>query len=540
MLRVFLVEDEIIIRETLRDSVPWAKCGYTFVGEAGDGELALPLIREKRPDVLITDIRMPFMDGLDLSRLVLQEFPQMKIIIISGYDDFEYARQAINLGVERYLLKPITKNNLISVLDEVREKIESEQAQMNYMAQFQEEAQEYEQYARRDFFEHVVTGQLSVQQIYEQAEKLDLDLRARSYAIALFSILPERSFMAGSYSEPGAQVRDALLSHFLKRKECVLFRWNLSTYAVLIKGESEQMADYIRSCIDAVRKQYEPLTPQYDWYVAVSAPTQRLSALPTCFGEVSRLWAYRHIAPTQHILTADTVSLLTGTGNNGNLAALDAGKVNPSLLTGMLHRAGAEEVDGFVAEYINSVSDALESAPFCQYLMLSVRFTAAEFVVSLGLDQQELFDGLTCLDLVGQSVTVEQLRRYMSDILLRSVQLRDNAAGRQYRTLLKQAVAYIDSHFTDEDLSLNRVAQEVNISANYLSAVFSQEMGETFIEYITARRMERARELLRETDMRSGEIAAAVGYKDSHYFSFLFKKTQGCTPRDWRAGKETP
>ena len=100
MLRVFLVEDESIIRETLRDTVPWVQCGYTFAGEAGDGEMALPLIRQLKPDVLITDIRMPFMDGLALSELVRREFPEMKIVIISGYDDFEYARQAISIGVD--------------------------------------------------------------------------------------------------------------------------------------------------------------------------------------------------------------------------------------------------------------------------------------------------------------------------------------------------------------------------------------------------------------------------------------------------------
>ena len=172
--------------------------------------------------------------------------------------------------------------------------------------------------------------------------------------------------------------------------------------------------------------------------------------------------------------------------------------------------------------------------------MLSVRFAAIRFAATLSIDQQELFDGLDCLDLVGQPVTRDQLSHYMTSILCRAVLLRDNAAGRQYRTMLKQAVAYIDSHFTDEELSLNRVAQEVNISANYLSAVFSQETGATFVEYLTSKRMELARTLLRTTDQRSGEIAAAVGYKDPHYFSFLFKKTQGCTPRDYRAGKETP
>ena len=525
MLRVFIVEDESIIRETLRDTVPWSKCGYTFVGEAADGELALPLIRETRPDVLITDIRMPFMDGLDLSRLVLQEFPQTKIIIISGFDDFEYARQAIDLGVERYLLKPITKNALITVLDEVREKIESEQAQMNYLAQFKQEAQEYEQYARRDFLEQVVAGRLSVQQIYENAEKLELDLRAQSYAIALFSVLPE------SGEERGA-------AQLLDCPEYILFRWNLSTYAVLIKGDSGEMESYIRRCIDSVREQYEGAEEQQNWYVAVSSPTRRLSALPQCFEEVSRLWAYRHIAPKQHVLTPDTASALTGTGAALSISELDAGAVDPALVDGALQHAGEEEIPGFVEEYLNRVAPALDSAPFCQYLMIGVRFAAARFAATLSIGQQELFDGLDCLELVGQTVTRGQLSGYMTDILRRTVQLRDRAAGHQYRALLKQAVAYIDAHFTEEELSLNRVAQEVGLSANYLSALFSQETGATFVEHLTSRRMELARTLLRTTDQRSGEIAAAVGYKDPHYFSFLFKKTQGCTPRDYRAGKE--
>ena len=112
MLKVFLVEDERIMREGLRDSIPWEKYGYVFVGEASDGEMALPLIRKTRPDVLITDIKMPFMDGLALSQIVTSEFPGTKIIIISGYDDFEYARQAMRIGVSDYLLKPFSDGEL--------------------------------------------------------------------------------------------------------------------------------------------------------------------------------------------------------------------------------------------------------------------------------------------------------------------------------------------------------------------------------------------------------------------------------------------
>lgn len=534
MLRVFLAEDESIIRETLRDTVPWGQYGYAFAGEAGDGEMALPLIRQVKPDVLITDIRMPFMDGLALSELVSREFPEMKIVIISGYDDFEYAQQAISIGVERYLLKPITKKALLDVLEEIKEKIEGERANRGYLAQFHREAQEYEQYTRRVFFERIVAGQLSVQQIYETAGKLDIDLRAQCYTIAFFSVLPERSGSAGSYSEPGARLRDALLEHFLKYPEYVLVHWTLAAYAVLIKGDSARMDELARRCVDTVRDQYGAYAPEQDWYVAVGRPTQRLSTLPACFEEVSRLWAYRHILPRQHVLTADTVSFLTGTGSDFQLDHLDAGKVDPAILTGVMQSAGTQEIPSFVDEYLHSVEEALSSKPFCQYLMLSVRFTAARFAAALGVSQQEVFAPLTCLDMVGRNVTAADLKEYLSAILLRTLELRDRASSSQCRQLLRQAVAYIDSHFTDESLSLNQVAREVNISANYLSAVFSQEIGATFTEYVTGKRMERAKELLRTTDKRSGEVAAAVGYRDPHYFSFLFKKTQGCTPRDYR------
>ena len=534
MLRVFLVEDESTIRETLRDTVPWAQCGYEFTGEAGDGEMALPLIRQAKPDVLITDIRMPFMDGLDLSRLVLREFPNVKIIIISGYDDFEYARQAIDIGVERFLLKPITKNSLMGVLTEVKEKIEGEQH--NYLAQFHQEAQEYEQYARRRFFERVVGGQLTVQQIYEEAAKLDLDLRAQCYTIALFSILPKGTGVSEVYSEPAARVRDALLEHFMKYPEYLLLRWNLNTYVVLIKADKDKMDGCIRRCVDTVRDQYESCAPDQNWSLAIGAPTQRLSALPVCFEEVSRLWSCRYILPRQHILSSETVGFLTQQDGGDNLAGLDPAKVNPSIWQGLLQSAAAEEIPSCVDEFLLSVAQALGSQPFCQFLMLSVRFTATEYVAGLGVSQEEFLALLDCLELTGQNVTQADLKHYLTQVLFQALTLRDRASSNQYGSLIGQAVDYIDNHFTDDTLSLNLVAREINISANYLSAVFSQEMGVTFTEYVTGKRMEKARELLRSTDKRSGEIAFAVGYRDPPYFSFLFKKTQGCTPRGYRAG----
>ena len=169
--------------------------------------------------------------------------------------------------------------------------------------------------------------------------------------------------------------------------------------------------------------------------------------------------------------------------------------------------------------------------------MLSTRFTAIQFISSLGVKQEKLLEGVTCQDMTEQqNVEMQDLRRYMNEFIMQAVKLRIQNSANQYRDILGRAVDYIDSHFTDDTLSLNTVAKEVNISANYLSAVFSQEMKSTFVEYVTSKRMSLAKELLRTTDKHSGEIALEVGYKDPHYFSFLFKKTQGMTTREYRAG----
>ena len=124
MIKVFLVEDEIVMRNGIKNNIPWEKEGLEFAGEASDGELAYPLIRKVQPDILITDIRMPFMDGLELSELVKKEFPRIKIIILSGYNEFDYAKQAIHIGVTDYLLKPITAAKLLEAVKKVEAKME--------------------------------------------------------------------------------------------------------------------------------------------------------------------------------------------------------------------------------------------------------------------------------------------------------------------------------------------------------------------------------------------------------------------------------
>lgn len=535
MLKVFLVEDETVIREGLKESIPWQQYGYTLVGAASDGEQALPMLYELQPDVLITDIKMPFMDGLALSKLVAREMPRTKIVIISGYDDFEYARQALSIGVEQYLLKPISRNMMIKTLQEVQEKIQNEREQESYLEKFRSEMQEYEQFSRRRFFEEIVTGQLTVEEIYEKADKLNMDIHASCYNMVLYNLKAKESG-AGENSDILIRLRDELTRFFMGDPAYLLVRQNLTTYAVLIKGDELQVENDTRRCIEMVQSVASSEEREVEWFLAVGTPVKRLSSIPECYSEVSRVLSYRHLLTTQHIFTKDSIQNLTPGDDESKLKNLDMSKLDPGVLRGFLQNGQPEEIDDFVQEYVNSLWDAAKSQLFCQYLLLNVRFTAIAYVESLGYTQEEFLDSLDCVRLIGQNVSLESLKSYFHDMLSRAMELRERKSKSQYRDIISQALVYIEKHYTEEGISLTEVAGYTNVSANYFSAIFSQEMQQTFVEYITSRRMEKAKSLLLETDKRSAEIASEVGYKDAHYFSFVFRKTQGCSPREYRTG----
>ena len=533
MLKVFLVEDECVVREGLRECIEWTRYGFAFCGDAPDGELALPQIRKLRPDILITDIKMPFMDGLALSKLVCAELPETKIILISGHNDFEFAQEAIEIGVEQYLLKPVTKASLLKTLEDVSRKIDDEREQRAYLRQFQQEGQEYEQFARRTFFEQITSGSLRVSEIYEQAKKLQIDIDAEGYNVILLTL---QSSGAAEYSQTLADRLEELMAYLLRYGEYLLFRCNLMTYCILVKGSGAGLDEAVTRCLENIQRRCG-LDASLVWYAALSEPVTRLSELPGCYARAHTILSYRHLLPEQHVLTADVLQK----PQRGALPALDeidASKADPAIIRNFLQAGMREEIPDFVSEYLASFGKALDSMLFRQYVLLELRFSAIRAAKSFGYSQEEFLRPLEPSQTFQADVDRETLQKNCAALLRRAIDLREEESGNQYKSMLKRALRYIDQNFTDENLSLNAVAKAANISPNYFSGVFSQEMGKTFVEYLTEKRMERAKELLRYSGKRSSEVAYEVGYRDPRYFSFLFKKTQGCTPSSYRAGKE--
>lgn len=544
MLKIFLAEDEVIVRETIKRMIPWENLGFELVGEAADGEMALPLLLRQKPDLLITDIKMPFMDGLTLAKVAKKEIPGLKVVILSGYDDFNYAKQAINIGVEDYLLKPITKNALIERLTEIRSRYEHEKTQKEYYEKFHREMQAYEKNSSRDFFEALVSGSMDMMEIYRRSEKLGLDIVAEAYNVLIFTMNCEEDFSGQreGYSEWESESLELLEEFFSENTSAMLFRCNIFSYGVLIKGQKETIGENTRSCVSEIQRILDRKEQKRQWFVAAGEPVERLSQIQKSYYSASRAFSQRYLYD-ENILYYDEMASMEKKNvtedDSTYLQKVDVNALNPAILQKFLSNGLLEETENFVKDYFYAIGqEPLESLVFRNYVTLNVRFSVMSFLKEIGCDTRTLEQEDTEDVLSESSKSLENAIAYAEKIISQAIALRDQNSGNKNRSILKTAVDFIDSHYTEEDMSLNKAANAANVSANHFSALFSQNMGQTFIEYLTNLRMNKAKEYLRCTSMRSSEIAGEIGYKDAHYFSYLFKKTQGMTPSDYRKARE--
>lgn len=422
MYKVFVVEDEIVTREGIRNSIPWDETAFTLVGEAPDGEMALHALRDIKPDILITDIKMPFMDGLALSRLIKKDFPWIKIMILSGHDEFQYAREAISIGVEEYLLKPVSAVEMLGSLNKIAKSIEDEKQRLNAMKDLETRALSAEEMKKDKWFLKLLTGQLNAMEIMEGSKDMGMDLHADSYVV----MMAQCSRFADKYV-PYSRIHLVLNRVIEARDDVFYYSQSMDKYILLIKNtRGLDMEDPLYSLAQAIKHEAE-----------------------------SKLCC---------------------------------------------------QISLGIGSVVERASD------------ISASFNDADLVL-----RQILQSG------VSQIVGIDDLRDKTQDSASSGAPLKS-----KHHQKMMQAKEYIRENFRDPDLSLNIVAEQVNFSPNHFSTVFSQEEGCTFIEYLTSTRMDFARNLLLMSSKKCSDITYEVGYRDPHYFSFIFKKNVGLSPREFR------
>lgn len=526
MYKVFLVEDEVIMRNGIKNNISWEAEGFSFVGEAGDGELALPLIKKHKPDILITDIKMPFMDGLELSKMVRQELPDTKIIFLSGYGEFDYARHAIQVGAADYLLKPVNAAMLLAAVHKVADQIDKERAEQQVIAQYQREMKEYERLEQKKFFRTLIAGHLTTGELIEKGRELKLDLVAAAYAVLLFKVT----------SVSGEQLQEitARIKEVPKEGAVLLFDREPEGWIFLCKGEGDSQVEEVLEWLCRELKDIVADYPGVGYFGGIGSVEGRLSEVKHSYENAGRAFARRYFSEESMMIGANRVA-----AENLSFKNIQETRVTKAVVQDFLKNGLLDEIDNFLASYIEGIGEQNQnSLLFGHYMIVEFYLCVKEFLESQGIHYEELSDEVKDMEEISQMASsIAVMRMHLHRLLFETLTLRDQVADKKYSDLLLKAENYMKEHYQSNGISLNSVADYVGISPSYFSTIFSQEMGRTFSEYLTTLRMEKAKELLMCTGMKSTEIGYEVGYKDSHYFSYIFKKTQKCTPKEYRMRK---
>jgi len=534
MLKIFLVEDEFVVREGIKKNIDWKGHGYDFCGEASDGELAYPMIQKLKPDIVITDIKMPFMDGLELSKLIKKEFPWIEIVILSGYAEFDYAKEAISLGVAHYLTKPISGDALIEQIDSLAAKIEESKRQKELQDKYLRDMEENAHEEQKKLFQYLVSGSKSVTELLDMADGMGMDISAIWYNILLIKVT-SKNHAPSEYSGSVVDIYNKLLEGMDTDHEVVFDRGTEGT-AVIYKADSLEELKKIQSeSIERITS-LSSIHESIRYFGGIGTPVNRLRELGTAFEAASRAFAHRYFVDDNRIMEAGDNIARIDTGNEKfNISNVDPNKVDRARVNEFLKQGELSELNYFLDEFYQGMDEnALQSTIFRQYILMDIYFAAVAFLDAMELDRNQIEPVNVAAP---ELQDINGAKNYIKNTLTKTIELRDASASKKYNNVVDNVISYIDEHYADDELSLNFLASYVNFSPNHLSMMFSQETGVSFIKYLTDYRMNKAKELLRCTNKRSVDISTMVGYKDPHYFSYCFKKYQGMTPTQYRRGK---
>lgn len=522
--KVIFVEDEIITREGIRDNVDWSGNGFTLCGEASDGEMALQLLQAVKPDLLITDIKMPFMDGLQLSRIVRERMPWVKIVILSGHDEFLYAQEAIKLGVTEYLLKPVTVPDLNMVLRKIAKKLEQERAEQENLRRLHDQLEESQAALKEKFLLKLVVGAASpfanLTEVLEKSQQLGLDLIAGCYQVVILHMeISDRSepFNYDVYQRVVQILADAVKD----RADIYFLHKDWEEFVLFMMGSTpEQIEAQWNTIWEHISREIKGT--HYHLVAGVGGPQYRITSIYQSFVEA--------LAHMQNARVANTA------GSQVAIEKTELPKMDNSAIEHYLRSGAQEDFPKFFDGYIRPISaTALKSPWIKNYILVDVVLATAKFVNELGGDIDQSVSVLNSIETILMNIrTVEQLREQVFQILSGALAFRDAQANHSYAGMIQAAKAYIDQQYRNPDLLINEVAAQVNLSPSHFSVVFHQETGQTFKDYLTAYRIEKAKELLRMTGLKFAEVAYQTGYSDPHYFSQVFHKHTGMSPSDFR------
>ena len=521
LYRVLLVDDEEDIREGISRKMDWLGLGFSLVGEAANGQDALELAESLRPDVILTDIKMPFMDGLELCRILTDRLPAARFVVFSGFDAFEYAKQAIQMNVVEYILKPINADELSAVLRRLKDQLDRERAERRNVELLRSRYTENLPILRELFYANLLDGRIEPGTERERAAHLDIDLQGEEWVVGLAYIGSDRRDALSTLSIQN------LLEETLTADRCKLSLYNDWVAVIVSLTESFTIYDLIRVLdrVCTLAASYLGLTLT----VGVGAPCKELSGMARSAAEARTALEYRSMVGRGQVIYIGDLE-----PDGGQVLTFE--EADERALTAAVRLGSEQEVRDAAATLAGKIREANPSAGQYNLFLMELVTHLIKMIRRSGVGMEEVFGTGFSLPVQKSALPrLEELEDWCAERYLRLWTLirrrQTDSAGQTVET----AKEYIRQHYAESDLSVEKLCAYLHLSSTYFSTLFKRETGTSFTAYVTTVRMEAAAEAIRGTEEKTYLIAQRCGYEDPNYFSYVFKRHFGVTPTKYRS-----
>ncbi len=538
MFRLLVVEDEQMIRNKILQNIDWKASGFIEVFEACDGVEALKIIKQNNIDIVITDIQMPKMNGIELIREIKSLNRRVKTVIITAYAEFEYAKESVKLNVNDYILKPFKSKDLLEIVKRLMEEITRERNERTELENLRKQLRENKKALQDKLFNDLL-GNSFIGNIHNDLNYLDLFwLKDKEYFIAVVNI---DNFVDLIKEEDEEQkyicnlslfnLVNKYLSEFCKNQNIssdINMNWSVINYkidqiVIAVYIDMDTFTQALEALIERGRRELG-----YNLTIGIGNKYQHLT--------------YMHIS-YKEACSAAMLSHVYGRGivyrfNDLNFGNKVYSKQLHILVDNRLYddiKIGAyDEIKKDIVDIITQIKSSKLELEAINTIVYNIMFLSCKTINELGYNVFEIMGNDFSLHFDVKEISdMVQLEEWFLGFFSKVNEYINLKRSNRNESLIAKVKEYVDNNYVD-NITLTSISKSFGISSGYLSVLFSEHTGQNFIDYISNLRIQKAKNLLKSTDMRIYEIADKVGYRDAYYFSAAFKKIVGINPTDYR------
>ncbi len=524
MYTIVIADDEAELRQALIRRIDWDEVGFQVVGEAENGAEALELVEKLEPDLLLTDVRMPFMSGIELARAVREIRPNIQIAFLSGFDDFTYAQQAIQYNIISYLLKPISSKELTEELKKIKKKIDEK------FEEFTRKNAEQEQQNLVAFFMPLLLDSFSDGQSKERERALVQEAVRRGFIKQESAHMYYTVLVISFRDEEGNNrtIEDAVnaINMILRKYMHYVSFYTDGRIVYMLAGTKASQEKYLHIIVEDITQSVKRIM-NLTTFIGVSRMVSELEHCHEAYLEAMDAFGYSGRSDTGVSFISDIE----------RTATFDQETVQAAVnrIESLLRSGTEEELHSYLDQLFAQLEE--EDTPAMNIQLVMVQLIAAVFRVVYAVADSEAVQNLQKSSPFLGQLFLESPREMEERYKAFCLMAREVAAEHRKKSgsvICDQALAIMENRFADPELSLNSISAEISVSPNYLSTLIKRSTGNTFIDLLTRKRMETAKELLLGTSMKIREVSEKCGYNDQHYFSYCFKKYEGISPNACR------